>query len=199
MRSIERRLLLLCQVPVGCGRRCCCIAYSEMLACWNSSEIVSLRLLRASCTTTIRPSTSCKFFHGARTLPPPSSVTNPVSRRFPVTPVKASTPNYRTNFVGKQQIRLFHVTKAMTQRAYIALGSNLGDRIACIEEACRKMEEGGHIKVLRTSSLWETRAMYVLDQNKFVNGVCEVGLQRFAASHVQECSCTHRLIRNYRP
>lgn len=66
----------------------------------------------------------------------------------------------------------------MAQRAYIALGSNLGDRVAAIEEACRHMEEGGHIKILRTSSLWETRAMYVLDQNKFVNGVCEVGLSR---------------------
>lgn len=63
----------------------------------------------------------------------------------------------------------------MAQRAYIALGSNLGDRVSAIETALRHMEAGGNIKVLRTSSLWETQAMYVLDQNKFVNGVCEVG------------------------
>jgi 2-amino-4-hydroxy-6-hydroxymethyldihydropteridine diphosphokinase/dihydropteroate synthase len=31
------------------------------------------------------------------------------------------------------------------------------------------------INVLRTSSLWETEPMYVLDQNNFLNGVCEVG------------------------
>lgn len=62
----------------------------------------------------------------------------------------------------------------MEHRAYIALGSNLGDRVACIESACRHMESKGRIKVLRTSSLWETKAMYVLDQDKFVNGVCQV-------------------------
>jgi hypothetical protein len=71
--------------------------------------------------------------------------------------------------------RHFHHSPAMAHRAYIALGSNLGDRVAAIEAACRNMEATGHIKVLRTSSLWETRAMYVLDQDKFVNGVCEVG------------------------
>ena len=36
------------------------------------------------------------------------------------------------------------------------------------------MEASGRIKVLRTSSLWETKAMYVLEQDKFVNGVCEI-------------------------
>ncbi|KKA30228.1 hypothetical protein TD95_003749, partial [Thielaviopsis punctulata] len=30
------------------------------------------------------------------------------------------------------------------------------------------------IRVLRTSSLWETEPMYVLDQDRFVNGACEV-------------------------
>lgn len=57
--------------------------------------------------------------------------------------------------------------------AYIALGSNLGDRIAEIERACNEMDARG-IRVKRTSSLWETEPMYVLDQNRFVNGACEV-------------------------
>ena len=57
--------------------------------------------------------------------------------------------------------------------AYIALGSNLGDRVAMIERACREMDSRG-IRVKRTSSLWETEPMYVLDQNRFVNGACEV-------------------------
>jgi 2-amino-4-hydroxy-6-hydroxymethyldihydropteridine diphosphokinase/dihydropteroate synthase len=62
----------------------------------------------------------------------------------------------------------------MRHRAFIALGSNLGDRVAMIETACKEMNQSGKIRVLRTSSLWETKAMYVLDQDKFVNGVCEV-------------------------
>ncbi|KAF1926407.1 folic acid synthesis protein [Didymella exigua CBS 183.55] len=59
-------------------------------------------------------------------------------------------------------------------RAYVALGSNMGDRIAMIEQACKEMEIRGNIKVLRTSSLWETKAMYVVDQDMFVNGACEI-------------------------
>lgn len=60
------------------------------------------------------------------------------------------------------------------RKAYIALGSNLGDRIAEIERACREMDARG-ITVTRTSSLWETEPMYVTDQDRFVNGACEVG------------------------
>ncbi|POS81112.1 folic acid synthesis protein [Diaporthe helianthi] len=59
------------------------------------------------------------------------------------------------------------------RKAYIALGSNLGDRISEIERACREMDARG-IRVRRTSSLWETEPMYVTDQDRFVNGACEV-------------------------
>lgn len=62
---------------------------------------------------------------------------------------------------------------ARKRLAYIALGSNLGDRIGWIERACAEMDARG-IKVKRTSSLWETEPMYVLDQDRFVNGACEV-------------------------
>ncbi|KAF1946883.1 folic acid synthesis protein FOL1, partial [Clathrospora elynae] len=51
----------------------------------------------------------------------------------------------------------------------------MGDRVAMIETACREMESSGNIVIIRTSSLWETKAMYVLDQDMFVNGVCMVG------------------------
>lgn len=42
-----------------------------------------------------------------------------------------------------------------------------------IERACRAMDARG-LRVVKTSGLWETAPMYVLDQDKFVNGVCEV-------------------------
>ncbi|OJD10508.1 dihydropteroate synthase [Blastomyces percursus] len=58
-------------------------------------------------------------------------------------------------------------------RAFIALGSNQGDRIAAIEQACREMEARG-IRIIRTSNLFETAPMYVTDQESFFNGVCEV-------------------------
>ena len=40
-----------------------------------------------------------------------------------------------------------------TRTAYIALGSNMGDRVAEIEEACNQMDKRG-LRVKRTSSLW---------------------------------------------
>ena len=69
---------------------------------------------------------------------------------------------------------------APKRKAYVALGSNLGDRVAMIEQACRELDARG-IKVKRTSSLWETEPMYVLDQDRFVNGACEVCSTTFSA------------------
>jgi 2-amino-4-hydroxy-6-hydroxymethyldihydropteridine diphosphokinase/dihydropteroate synthase len=50
----------------------------------------------------------------------------------------------------------------------------MGDRVAMIEQACKEMEATGLVKIIQTSSLYETKAMYVLDQDNFVNGACEV-------------------------
>lgn len=70
--------------------------------------------------------------------------------------------------------------------AYVALGSNLGDRVAEIEKACNLMDSRG-IRVKRTSSLWETEPMYVTDQDRFLNGACEViyirNLSSFSPAH----------------
>lgn len=72
------------------------------------------------------------------------------------------------------------------KKAYIALGSNLGDRVAEIEKACSEMDRRG-IRVTRTSSLWETEPMYVLDQDAFLNGACEVSLHEFPAALKARC------------
>jgi 2-amino-4-hydroxy-6-hydroxymethyldihydropteridine diphosphokinase / dihydropteroate synthase len=74
----------------------------------------------------------------------------------------------------KNNIRLSHSYGGLQNRAFIALGSNMGDRVEMIEHACKLMEATGEVKVLQTSSLYETKAMYVLDQDNFVNGACEV-------------------------
>lgn len=59
------------------------------------------------------------------------------------------------------------------QKVYIALGSNIGDRISLMESACREMEHRG-LNVITTSALYETKAMYLEDQQPFINGACEV-------------------------
>jgi 2-amino-4-hydroxy-6-hydroxymethyldihydropteridine diphosphokinase/dihydropteroate synthase len=50
----------------------------------------------------------------------------------------------------------------------------MGDRVAMIERACRELESNGKVDIIQTSSLWESKAMYVVDQDNFVNGACEV-------------------------
>lgn len=91
--------------------------------------------------------------------------------------LNSSTGIHRMNITRKTAIRTMnHISQpshSVKKLAYIALGSNLGDRVAMIEQACKEMNLRG-IKVKRTSSLWETEPMYVLDQDRFVNGACEV-------------------------
>lgn len=54
----------------------------------------------------------------------------------------------------------------------------MGDRIGMIEQACNSLTSRG-ITVKRTSNLWETEPMYVLDQDNFINGACEVSKKLF--------------------
>lgn len=58
--------------------------------------------------------------------------------------------------------------------AYIALGSNLGNRLQMIEAACNAMDNRDDICIVATSGLWETKAMYVENQPEFLNGVCKI-------------------------
>jgi hypothetical protein len=58
-------------------------------------------------------------------------------------------------------------------RAYIAFGSNLGDRVGHIERALLALSQKG-LPVRSMSFLYETEPMYVRNQDSFLNGVCEV-------------------------
>ncbi|KAK5108012.1 hypothetical protein LTR62_008847 [Meristemomyces frigidus] len=56
----------------------------------------------------------------------------------------------------------------------IALGSNIGNRLESIEAACRAIDRDPDMRITRTSSLYESKPMYVEDQDRFLNGVCQV-------------------------
>lgn len=57
--------------------------------------------------------------------------------------------------------------------AILALGSNLGDRFVNVERALQALEKEG-VKIVDTSYLYETQAMYHEDQPSFVNGACAI-------------------------
>lgn len=56
---------------------------------------------------------------------------------------------------------------------FIAVGSNIGDRIGHIRRAVQELEANG-CTLLGTSRLYESKPMYVEDQDLFINGVIEV-------------------------
>lgn len=59
---------------------------------------------------------------------------------------------------------------------YLALGSNLGDRVANLREAIVGLTKAG-LAVTAVSSIYETRAMYKTDQPDFLNLVVEAKTQ----------------------
>ncbi len=61
----------------------------------------------------------------------------------------------------------------MKKRAYLCLGSNLGDRRAYLERALAAMRAGG-MEIRRVSSLYETEPVEVSGQPWFLNCVAEV-------------------------
>lgn len=58
-------------------------------------------------------------------------------------------------------------------RAYVALGSNLGDREENLRTALKHLQEKG-VEVIKTSTFIETEPYGVTDQPGFVNAVCQV-------------------------
>lgn len=56
---------------------------------------------------------------------------------------------------------------------YIALGSNLGDRLGNFEKALKLLQKEG-LDILDVSGLYESEPMYVAEQPQFLNAVCKV-------------------------
>jgi 2-amino-4-hydroxy-6-hydroxymethyldihydropteridine diphosphokinase len=70
-------------------------------------------------------------------------------------------------------------------KAFIALGSNLGDKRKNIEIAIEKLKEKG-INILKVSSIIETEPYGYKDQDSFLNAVClvETSLDPFSLLRV---------------
>jgi 2-amino-4-hydroxy-6-hydroxymethyldihydropteridine diphosphokinase len=60
---------------------------------------------------------------------------------------------------------------------FLGLGSNLGDRLANLREAVRRIEAAG-ARIVRESSIYETEPVGYLDQPWFLNQVIEARVER---------------------
>ncbi|ORX86393.1 Dihydropteroate synthase [Basidiobolus meristosporus CBS 931.73] len=56
----------------------------------------------------------------------------------------------------------------------LAVGTNLGDRVANIKSALKALHEHPDCRVVDTSFLYETPPMYLTEQPPFLNGACKV-------------------------
>lgn len=59
-------------------------------------------------------------------------------------------------------------------RAYLGLGSNVGDRLQCLREALRSLSSLEGVRLLRVSPVYQTEPVGVADQPQFLNAVAEV-------------------------
>lgn len=96
-------------------------------------------------------------------------------------PVNTAHPPYLSNTTRRRMNATSSLegpsaSSSQVTRAYIALGSNVGNRLEMIEKACEALNDDPDIVLTRTSCLYETEPMYVEDQARFLNGACEVCL-----------------------
>jgi len=64
-----------------------------------------------------------------------------------------------------------------TERVFIALGSNLGDRAGWLHKAREKLGESTAVKIVRVSAIYETAPIGKIDQPAFLNQVIEIRSQ----------------------
>ena len=62
----------------------------------------------------------------------------------------------------------------MGRRAYLGLGSNVGDRQEYLREAIRRVAGADGVNLLRQSRVYETEPIGITDQPEFLNMVVEV-------------------------
>jgi 2-amino-4-hydroxy-6-hydroxymethyldihydropteridine diphosphokinase len=66
------------------------------------------------------------------------------------------------------------VKEANRNIAYVGFGSNLNDRLEYIKSAAREIDKNGNCKIIKFSSLYETKPYGETDQPNFLNAAAKV-------------------------
>jgi 2-amino-4-hydroxy-6-hydroxymethyldihydropteridine diphosphokinase len=77
-------------------------------------------------------------------------------------------------------------------RAFVGLGSNLGDREATILRALARLQDEPELRLVRVSSLRETEPVGYVDQPQFLNGVAELETELTARDLLTRLLATER-------
>lgn len=64
--------------------------------------------------------------------------------------------------------------KGKKEKVFLGLGSNLGDRQAYLDAACRELSAHQSVQIIQSSSLYESEPVGYLDQGWFLNQVVEI-------------------------
>lgn len=75
----------------------------------------------------------------------------------------------------------------MVSKAYLSLGSNLGDREKTLTQAVKDLQANPHIRVEQVSSWYETEPVGKVDQPWFLNGVVEITTDLSPRELLLEC------------
>lgn len=102
----------------------------------------------------------CRTCHSSIKIRPSSSISSSLSI---MQRIRGSTANHSSNN-----------DDAAWQQAYIAVGSNLGDRYQNFARALSLLAANETIRIIRTSHLRTTAPMYVTNQPPFINGAVEI-------------------------
>ena len=70
---------------------------------------------------------------------------------------------------------------------YLSLGSNIGDRVAYIQQAVKLLQENPDFKLVRSSTLYETEPWGNKRQNWFINAVIEAKTKLSASELLKFC------------
>ena len=70
---------------------------------------------------------------------------------------------------------------------YLSLGSNIGDRVAYIQQAVKLLQNDGMLTLVRSSTLYETEPWGNKEQNWFINAVIEAKTQLLPQELLKYC------------
>ncbi|MGL5717600.1 MAG: 2-amino-4-hydroxy-6-hydroxymethyldihydropteridine diphosphokinase [Paraclostridium sp.] len=73
-------------------------------------------------------------------------------------------------------------------KAYLGLGTNMGDRLGYLNKACSILHSNQHIKITKKSPIYETKAWGYTDQNDFLNVCVEIETTLKPQDLLKECN-----------